>query len=325
MERSCIRSGKISADEAIKKFRALGLLDTAYHIEQDENYVYIPLIRHIGGSINHDFKPREDAFTGIGKGPESKGLKNTAASYIRLGNSIIFKSSISRRVAHQYASRLKVDNIYMETGKIQGIKREPSLKLIYGNGGETEVRESEVSYIMDLQKVMFSPGNINTRSKMKFIDFTGMVILDMFCGIGYFSLQILKNSRPARMVMCDINPDSIHYLKKNLQVNRIKSKVDIYTGDSRVVLPAMQADYIIMGNFNSINFMVSALLRSRIGTQISMHYLTPTESMNSTQDVIVNIARRLGYFIECIENTKVKSVGPHYQHMNTIFKVIMIL
>jgi tRNA wybutosine-synthesizing protein 2 len=325
MERSCIRSGKISADEAIKKFRALGLLDTAYHIEQDENYVYIPLIRQIDGSIKHDFKPREDAFTGIGKGPERKGLKNTAASYIRLGNSIIFKSSISRRVAHQYASRLKVDNIYMETGKIQGIKREPSLKLIYGNGGETEVRESEVSYIMDLQKVMFSPGNINTRSKMKFIDFTGMVILDMFCGIGYFSLQILKNSRPARMVMCDINPDSIHYLKKNLQVNRIKSKVDIYTGDSRVVLPAMQADYIIMGNFNSINFMVSALLRSRIGTQISMHYLTPTESMNSTQDVIVNIARRLGYFIECIENTKVKSVGPHYQHMNTIFKVIMIL
>ena len=42
MERSCIRSSKISADDAIKKIRALGLLDTAYHIEQDENYVYIP-------------------------------------------------------------------------------------------------------------------------------------------------------------------------------------------------------------------------------------------------------------------------------------------
>ncbi|AGO61146.1 class I SAM-dependent methyltransferase [Ferroplasma acidiphilum] len=325
MERSCIRFSKISADDAIKKYRALGLLDTTYHIEQDENYVYIPLIRHIDGSITHDFKPREDAFTVIGKKPGRKGLKNTGASYIRLGNSIIFKSSISQKVAHEYASRLKVDNVYVETGKIQGIKREPSLKLIYGNGGETVVRESEVSYIMDLQKVMFSPGNINTRSKMKFIDFTGMIILDMFCGIGYFSLQILKNSRPARMVMCDINPDSIHYLKKNLQVNRIKSKVDIYTGDSRAVLPAMQADYIIMGNFNSINFMVAALLRSRIGTQISMHYLTPTESMNSTQDVIIDIARKLGYVIECIENTKVKSVGPHYQHMNTIFNVTRIL
>jgi methyltransferase (EC 2.1.1.-) len=41
----------------------------------------------------------------------------------------------------------------VETGKIRGIKREPSLKLIYGSGGETIVRESGVSYIMDLQKV----------------------------------------------------------------------------------------------------------------------------------------------------------------------------
>ena len=60
----------------------------------------------------------------------------------------------------------------------------------------------------------YSYNNSESGFDLPFDRKTGMVILDMFCGIGYFSLQILKNSRPARMVMCDINPDSIHYLKK---------------------------------------------------------------------------------------------------------------
>ena len=38
-------------------------------------YVYIPLIRHIGGSIYHDFKPREDVFTWIEKDSDRRGLK----------------------------------------------------------------------------------------------------------------------------------------------------------------------------------------------------------------------------------------------------------
>ncbi len=325
MERSCIRSDKISADDMIKKFRAMGLLDTTYRIEQDKNYVYIPLIKHIEGSTMHDFMPHEDIFTRIKKNLKNMGIKNEKTQYIRLGNSLIFKDRIGLVIAREYKSELMVDNIYIETGKIRGIKRSPSLKLVYGNGKETVVRESGIIYIMDLQKVMFSPGNINTRSKMKLVDFTGMVVIDMFCGIGYFSLQVLKNSRPARMLMCDINPDSIYYLKRNLQANGIKSCVDIFTGDSRVVLPLIKADYIVMGNFNSINFLASALIRSRIETKISMHYLTTTDGRNKVLFYIIDLARKMGYIITCAETVKVKSVGPNYLHINTIFKVIRIL
>jgi tRNA wybutosine-synthesizing protein 2 len=325
MERSCIRINKSSADDAIKKFRADGLLDTTYQIQQIGNFVYIPLIKHIDGATMHDFRPREDVFARIEHRLRNMGLRNESIQYIRLGNSLIFKGKISLQVAREYASELGVDNIYAETGKIQGVRRKPSLKLVYGSDKETVVMESGIKYIMNLQKVMFSPGNINTRSNMKFVDLTGRVVIDMFCGIGYFSLQVLKNSRPARMLMCDINPDSIYYLKRNLPANRIKSPVDIYTGDSRVALPLIKADYIIMGNFNSFNFITSALLRSEVGTEISMHYLTTTEKRDKALFNIIELARKMGYIITCTETIKVKSVGPHYLHINTVFKVIQIL
>jgi len=325
MEQSCIRINKVSADDAIKKYRAMGLLDTTCQIQQIGDYVYIPLVKHIDDAIIYDFTPREDIFARIKHNLKNMGLKSDNLQYIRLGNSLIFKGKVSLQVAREYASELSVDNVYAETGKIQGVRRRPSLKLVYGNGKETMVRESGISYMLDLQKVMFSPGNINTRSNMKFVDLTGMVVIDMFCGIGYFSLQILKNSRPARMLMCDINPDSIYYLKRNLLANRIELPVDIYTGDSRVALPFIKADYIIMGNFNSINFMASALLRSKLGTKISMHYLTTTEKKDRTLSSIIEMARKMGYIITCTETIKVKSVGPHYLHINTIFKIIQIL
>ena len=183
MEKNCIVSDKLSADAVIKQTRANGLLDRNYCIEQDENYVYIPLVRTVAGSVTHDFRPRMDAPAKIRKNLARMGIKNEKLSYIRLGNSLIFKDKISTKIARVYAGEMIIDNIYVETGKIQGVKRKPTLKLLYGKGCETRIRESGITYTLDLQKVMFSPGNINTRSKIKYTDFTGLVVLDMFCGL----------------------------------------------------------------------------------------------------------------------------------------------
>jgi tRNA wybutosine-synthesizing protein 2 len=320
MKRNCIATDKLSAAAVIKYVRYNGLLDTNYRIEQVGNMVYIPLTKPIDGSTIHNFESRMPILN-KGKTPD-KRIKKRGFSYVILGNSMILKGNPGIKAINKYAKILPIDNIYLETGKIQGVKRKPSLKLIYGKGGETKIKESGITYIMDLQKVMFSPGNINTRSKMKYMDFTGMVVIDMFCGIGYFSLQVLKNSRPAKMIMCDINQDSIYYLKRNLAANRIESQAEIYTGDSRTVLPDIFADYIIMGNFNSIKFLCHALIRSHEGTKISMHYLAAPEKVNGTISRIIKMAREFGYILVCSRSYTVKSVGPNYLHINSIFNII---
>jgi tRNA G37 N-methylase Trm5 len=56
-----------------------------------------------------------------------------------------------------------------------------------------------------------------------------------------------------------------------------------------------------------------------------MHYLTTTEKRDKALFNIIELARKMGYIITCTETIKVKSVGPHYLHINTVFKVIQIL
>ena len=87
-------------------------------------------------------------------------------------------------------------------------------------------------------------------------------------------------------------------------------------------MPHTEADYIIMGNFKSVDYLAAALIRSKKGTVISMHYLTPTENVDSYYKTIIARARRCGYTLGNIENIKVKSVGPHYWHMRSKFAVL---
>ncbi len=325
MIRPCLAVDKLNAETAIKNARIQGLLDRNFQIEQKGDIVYIPIFGAIQGSATHDFRDRKNSINRIVEELSDSGISNSEISYIRLGNSLIFRHIISEKTAKIFSSLPGIKNIYSETGKIRGIKRRPSLKLVYGPGGETRVMEYGITYIMNLQKVMFSPGNINTRSKMRSIDVSGSIVIDMFCGIGYFSLPLIKNSVPSRMICCDINHDSIYYFKRNIIENRIIYPVEVLTGDSRAILPFVIADYIIMGNFNSPEFLCTALIRSHQGTRISMHYLATVDSIEPDGMHIIDMARKMGFLIKCIYSAKVKSVGPKYVHVNSIFTVVRII
>ena len=325
MIRPCLAVSKFKADSTIKQVREQHLLDSGYQIEQSGNTVYVPLIRKIDNSIYFNFRTRKTGIERIIGDISKREVDTEKLSYIRLGNSLIFKQKISSKIARIFARMPGIENIYYETGKTTGTMRKPSLRLVYGPGGNTKLMEYGIIYIMDLQKVMFSPGNINTRSKMRSINLSGSTVIDMFCGIGYFSLQVMKNSMPGRMICCDINPDSTYYLKQNILANKISYQVDVLTGDSRTVIPFIIADYIIMGNFNSPYFISAALIRSHPGTEISMHYLATVENVGRREDSIIAMSRKLGFLLTCKSSYTVKSVGPSYIHVNSIFKVVLAL
>ena len=158
-------------------------------------------------------------------------------------------------VSKVYANILNVKTV-LQKSKIKGELRLPkTTEILFGNDTKTEITEYGLKYKIDLSKTMWSPGNIGWRSILKgpdkvssFYNFKNpSVIVDYFAGIGYFTIQLAKSYPNAKIISIDKNPNSIEYLERNLELNKINN-VEVINDDCRNF--KSKADVIHLGYIN---------------------------------------------------------------------------
>ena len=241
------------------------------------------------------------------------------SKFIKFGKALVFKDSRlgrwSPELLESTAKQLGVECIYIDTGIGSDVKREPVIKLLYGPGGDTVHFEGGIKYCFDPARVMFSPGNVNIRIAKGREDLDEKTVLDMFAGIGYFSLHAASNNKVAGIFSCEINPVSFQYLKRNIGLNSLEKLITPLEGDCRKLPSGLIADHIIMGHFDCLDFMATALLHSRKGTTIDFHLLVDTGHLNSHWKEVARRARSFGYTLCFLEQKVVKSYGPHLWHI----------
>ncbi len=138
--------------------------------------------------------------------------------------------------------------------------------------------ENGVAFKHDFTKIIFSKGNINERSYLPTLVKSGETVLDMFAGIGYFSLMIAKHASPAAVHSCEINPVAFNYLSENILLNKVQDTVRAYHGDCADIVPRLvkegvTADRIIMGVFPAPKqYLPYALAAAKPGTGTVIHY-----------------------------------------------------
>jgi tRNA (guanine37-N1)-methyltransferase len=74
-------------------------------------------------------------------------------------------------------------------------------------------------------------------------------VVDLFAGVGPFSVLIGKRHPTAKVYALDINPDAYELLKKNVLLNRVQGNVFPMLGDARQIVHdklAGTADRVIM-------------------------------------------------------------------------------
>ena len=152
-------------------------------------------------------------------------------------------------------SVLKID-------KIEGTYRIPKVKIIAGDNTETIHKEYGCKYKLDVSKLMFCLGNSFERVRTAIQVREWETIIDMFAGIGQFSIPAAKISRPKKIYAIEINPLAYYYLKENIKLNGTYN-IEAILGDSReIILNKLRrmADRIFMGYFpKTINFFEYAL------------------------------------------------------------------
>jgi len=216
-------------------------------------------------------------------------------------------------IGKAYAEVLNAKTVCTDTGGVSGEFRRPKMDKIFGSDTEAVRLENGIRYKFDVTKVMFASGNTDERNRMKHNDCKNETIVDMFAGIGYFTLPMAKFSGCKKVTACEKNPDSFHYLCENIRLNEVEDKVTPVFGDNRE-LECEGADRILMGYIqNTSGFLEKARSMIRSGGIIHYH---DTFYVNEYRERLDHIFK--GVFgndgFDMISIREVKSFAPSVSH-----------
>jgi tRNA wybutosine-synthesizing protein 2 len=208
--------------------------------------------------------------------------------------------------------------VCLKADSIKGELRKPSVKVIAGeNRTVTTHKESNCLYRIDVSKVMFSQGNLSERRRLPKLVRPGEVIVDMFAGIGYFSIPIAKSARPRRIYAIDKNPDSIALLKENIRLNHVEGVIKTVLGDCRSVVLGEKADRIIMGYLpGTSEFLPAAFGLLKPHGIIHYHDTFRTgELWKRPEEVLRSAAEKAGFSLKITRRAVVKHYAPKVEHI----------
>lgn len=247
--------------------------------------------------------------------------------YERLGHVLVLRLPepllpFRKDVAEAYAKVLKARTVLLEKGIIRGVERRPDVELLYGTETETTHSESGILYRLDPTKVMFSSGNFDEKLRMASLDCRGETVVDMFAGIGYFTMPLAAKAGAEKIIACEINPEAIRFLRKNIELNRVADQVTVFEGDNRDLPEEGFADRVVMGYVNiTWQFLPKAFSLVRKGGIV--HY-QDTFSIDRIPDGLIENVRKGsgGRPFEIVGIREVKAYAPSISHMVADIRVL---
>jgi len=104
-----------------------------------------------------------------------------------------------------------------------------------GSPGWITVTEQGIRQSFDLTRVMFSRGNISEKIRFGKLVQEGEIVLDLYAGIGYFTLPALVHGKAEHVYCCEWNEDAYTALRYNLLDNGVQDRATVFAGDCRKI------------------------------------------------------------------------------------------
>jgi len=227
---------------------------------------------------------------------------------------------LEKRIGELALEFYRVRSVYRVYG-VEGVERRPALKHLAGEPVKDVLhKEYGCIFKLNLTKLMFCLGNSFERLRMAALTRSGEVVVDMFAGVGQFTIPIAVLSDPRKIYAIEINPEAYRYLLENIKLNRVEDKVEAVLGDCGEVVPERlreKADRIIMGYFGgTLRYLQAALTAlKKHGGVIHLHELVRRGAEEEFVRAVIREAEDNGYVVRLITWRKVKSYSKTRNHV----------
>jgi tRNA (guanine37-N1)-methyltransferase len=198
------------------------------------------------------------------------------------------------------ASHPSIRAVYAKAGHVEGEERIRPLRHLAGESRTTTVhREFGCSFMIDLSKVFFSPRLSTEHQRVANLVEEGERVVDMFAGVGPFSVLIAKTARDATVDAIDSNPEAARLISENARINKVASKLRVHMGDAGKVIHEEllhKATRAIMNHPSASKHFVGAACDALNPSGGIVHYYTFSEG----QDPEVGARRELEHSLKVI-------------------------
>lgn len=149
-------------------------------------------------------------------------------------------------------------------------------------------------------------------------------MVDLYAGVGYYTLPLLVHAHAKHIHACEWNPDSVAALRHNLTANRVADRCTVHAGDNTLSLPCWRrtADRVSLGLLPSSEKgwpLAAQALKAR-GGWLHVHDNVDDRAVDAWVHKVVACFESegrvagLGWAVECLHVERVKSYAPRIGH-----------
>jgi len=234
---------------------------------------------------------------------------------VRIPDSLISRKKIIGKALLEQVKTAKT--VFHQSSPVDGDFRTRNLELIEGDEKtETEYRENGCRFIVDVEKAFFSPRLSTERERISNLVNDHDVIINMFGGIGMFSLLAAKK-KSCTVYNIDINPVASKLCEENIKLNKLKGNVISLNGDATKIIKEQlqdKADRVLMllpeRSDEFLDTAISSLKKTGVIHYYShIHAEKKQDAPKLSEEHFLNINKIQA---EILDSRVVRPVGPRF-------------
>ncbi|MEM3458139.1 MAG: class I SAM-dependent methyltransferase family protein [Candidatus Bathyarchaeia archaeon] len=225
-----------------------------------------------------------------------------------------------------------VKTVLAQTSPVTGDFRLRKLEHVAGENKTVTVhRESECLFSVDVEKCYFSPRLFFERMRIARLVENNEVVVNMFGGVGCFSIIIAKHSNAQKVYSIDVNRAAVQYLEDNVRLNRVYGKVIPLLGDAKEVIETRLrhiANRVLMPlPEKALEYLPYALSTlKKTGGWIHFYYFEHAKkNENPIEKVKAKVAEKLEHLGAAFEipfGRVVRTTGPNWYQIVLDIKIV---